>query len=366
VKIALVAIGGTPATARPGLVQRAGLAAGMAANRITAVSYQAARAGASIHGQRSERIFEIKLWTPGPSRLGALLSGQLAGVHLRFIEKPDFALVLNPWNAPGIARMPKPASGTAVVVDALVRPSLRSDFWVGMLGRLLATRAKRQPSSYVLLTHSTAAAEAFEKRFGVLPRTVAAGLNAPLTANARPKLISSDPLLADGFDLLVGSADNQAADSAALRAHARGAKDTPLIYLPSVDVRVTNDESLDDSIAKHPRLRILLAAGDPNLVSWLLLNARLVIGCDSAALVDSQVAGVSVLLTPQELLLVDSPANRELFSEATWLWTGEAALANLLTDKPWQSARGKLRLRGLQPLTDWQAVANEYLGAIES
>lgn len=356
--------------ARPALVQRVGLAAGLAANRITAVSYLAARAGASIHGQRSERIFEIKLWTPGAGRLGALLSGLLAGVHLRFVEKPDFAIVLNPWNALGIGRISNPAMGAAVVVDALVRPSLKADFWADFwarsLGRLLAKRSKRGSSDYLLLAHSTAAAEAFAKRFGVLPRIIAAGLNAPMPDAAKPNLIASDPLLAEGFDLLVGSPDNLAADSSALRAHARGAKDTPLIYLPAVDVRITDDDSLDDGIAKHSKLRIVLAAGDPALVSWLLRNARLVIGCDAAALVDSQVAGISILLTPGELLLVDSPANRELFSEASWLWTGEAALANLLTDKPWQVARGKLRVRGLQPLTAWQAVASEYLGVIES
>jgi hypothetical protein len=96
----------------------------------------------------------------------------------------------------------------------------------------------------------------------------------------------------------------------------------------------------------------------------LLATARLAIAADHDLFCTALAA--NALVMPSELLVIDSPPNRELLSEAAWLWPGEASLSNLLTDQPWQSnSRAKLRIKGLRPLTQWQRVAQELIESFE-
>lgn len=366
VKIAILALGGPSSLEKFSQQQQAGLATALAdQNRI--LLYQAAKASIRLQERVAPNIFKINLWTPSAGELGAIAAGFLAAVHLRLVEKPDHAVVLNPWNAVFVG--PRSAkSGTAVAVDNLVRPQHKAtnlgNLRIRLLGAILARRAKAHPGRFMLTAHSEFAAAAFEKHFGPRPIKVAAGISPNQIEGTKPASLLGDPLLRLGFDVLVGSIDQPKNDAMAIRAHARGTRDVSLVYLPALDIKQIDSDELDEAIAKHGQIRAALNAGEGSLHAWLLASARLVIAADHDLLGTS--LGSNALLAPAELLLVDSPPNRELLSEAAWLWPGEVSLSNLLTDQPWQSnSRAKLRIKGLRPLTHWHRVAKELIEIFE-
>lgn len=359
-KIAILALGGDGATDAFARSQQQGLA-GALAGQHSVLLYRAATAGAPLQQKLATGVNRIGLWAPGGSRVSAVISGWLAAIHLRLVEKPDFAVVLNPWNAIFIG-VKSAQRGVAVTVDNLIRSQQKSSFAVTVLGRLLAMRAKS--SRFKLICHSDFCAAAFQKRFGSQPSVLAPGITPLRASGETPAAVKNDPLLSGGFDLLVGSTDHPQSDAQALRAHSRGARDLPLVYLPALDVRSVDSEELDDAIGKHGRIRLLVNSVTSPLTPWMMQSARVVIAADQDLL--GARLGASALFARKELLVLDSPANRELLSEAAWIWTGEASLANLLTDQPWRrGSRAKLRLQGLQPLTDWRLVARELMESFE-
>ena len=375
VKIAILALGGEPALASFATGQQAGLARTLApANHV--VLYRPATKTSQVQQRLAPSLYKVNLWTPGSrnprvgapgARLGAIVAGLLVAVHLRLVEKPQLVIVLNPWNAMFIgvgATAGDGARKVSVAVDNLVRPLQKSSILVSFLGRALAGRVRRGKGRFLLTCHSTASAEAFKKRFGVMPIEVAAGINQPKRVTNRPTALPNDAVFNAPFDVLVGSGDAPLADAQALRGHSRGAIGVPLIYLPAFDARRVQSDELDDAMAKHGRLRIFTNSLDSELGGWLLQNARLVLVSDYDLL--GSRLGASALTVKGELLPLDSPPNRELLSEASWLWGGEASLSSLLTDQPWKSkSRAKLRVQGLQPLTDWRLVAQEFTGSFE-
>lgn len=375
VKIAIVALGGEPALASFATGQQAGLARTLAPDNHV-VLYRPATKTSQVQQRLAPSLYKVNMWTPSArstrvaalsARLGAIVAGALAAVHLRLVEKPQLVAVLNPWNAMFIGVGSATRDGArkvSVAVDNLVRPQQKSSILVGFLGLALTGRARRGKGRFLLTCHSTAAAEAFKKRFGVMPIEVAAGINPPKRTTTRPATLPNDPVFAAPFDVLVGSGDTPLADAQGLRGHSRGAIGVPLIYLPAFDVRRVQCDELDDAMAKHGRLRIFTNSLDSELGGWLLQNARLVVVSDYDLL--GSRLGASALTVTGELLPLDSPPNRELLGEASWLWAGEASLSSLLTDLPWKSkSRAKLRVQGLQPLADWRLVAQEFTGSFE-
>ena len=360
VKIAILALGGDGATDAFARSQQQGLA-GALAEQHSVLLYRAASAATPVQQRLATRVTRISLWSPGGQRVSAVVSGLLAAVHLRLVENPDVAVVLNPWNAVFIGAN-SAQRGVAVAVDNLIRPQQKSSTSANLLGRLLALRAKSP--RFQLICHSDSCANGYEKRFGTRPTVLAPGVTPLRPAGEKPAALTNDPLLSGGFDLLVGSTDQPQSDAQALRAHSRGARELPLVYLPALDVRRVDSEELDDAIGKHGRIRVVVNSVTSPLTPWMMQAARVVIAADHDLL--GARLGSAALFARTELLVLDSPANRELLSEAAWMWAGEASLANLLTDQPWRrNSRAKLRLQGLQPLTDWRLVARELMESFE-
>lgn len=360
VKIAILALGRDGAQDAFARSQQQGLAP-VLAERHEVLLYRAAGGNNPLSQRLAPSIFRINLWAPGGERLSGLIAGFLAAIHLRLVEKPDYAVVLNPWNAAFFGS--KAANlGTSVVVDNLIRHRPGRFTPSGILGSLLANNAKSP--RFHLTCHSDASAIAFEKRFGVRPKVVAPGIASLQAATKKPPALANDALLKAGFDLLIGSTDRPEGDAQAIRGHSRGARNLPLVYLPALDVRRVDSEELDDAIGKHGRIRVVTNSIASQLTPSLMRSARVVIVADQDLLGTRM--GATALTSPAELLVLDSPANRELLSESSWIWAGEASLANLLTDLPWRrKSRAKLRVQGLQPLTDWRLVAQELLESFE-
>lgn len=359
-KIAILALGRDSALDAYARSQQQGLATALAA-QYSIVLYRAAVATGKVQQRLANRVFRINLWAPGGETLSAVVAGWLAAVHLRLIERPKFAVVLNPWNAIFIGAN-SARSGVAVSVDNLIGPQQKGFTLAALLGRLLALRSRAK--RFNLICHSDAGAVAFEKRFGVKPKVVAPGISPLKKSEKKPSAIGNDPLLSGGFDLFVGSTDQPQSDAQALRAHSRGAREFALVYLPAFDVRQVESDELDDAIGKHGRIRVVVNSASNPLTPWLMKSARVVIAADRDLL--GARIGAAALISNAELLVLDSPANRELLDEVAWLWPGEASLANLLTDMPWRrNSRAKLRAQGLKPLTDWRLVAKELMESFE-
>jgi len=316
------------------------------------------RRSALIEEERYLGMRLIHLPSVRSKSLETLSHTSLSVAHAILRSRPDTAFVFNAANAPLLPFLRAFSIPTAVHVDGL---EWKRDKW-GPLGRKYyrAAESTAVQLANALIADARGISDYYRAEFGVSTELITYG--APIQWQPRRDRIGELGLEPGSYHLVVARFEPENhVDVIVDGYHASGAT-LPLTVVGSAPYSARYVDRIAEVAAKDPRIRLLGAVWDQELLDQLYANALTYlhghsVGGTNPSLLRAMGAGTSVLA-------YDVVFNREVIADAGPYFTRPAEVARLVEqaegDKRWHRARGaRLRDRAASEY-DWEIITDAY------
>jgi glycosyltransferase involved in cell wall biosynthesis len=287
----------------------------------------------------------------------------LSVAHLVTHRKPDVALVFNAANAPFVPLIRAKGVPSAVHVDGLEWKRAK---WSGS-GRRYYRWAEevsvRQADA--LIADAQGIADYYRSEFDVPTELIAYG--APINRNPATHRLPELGLSPDGFHLVVARFEPENHVDLIVEGYLASSARLPLIVVGSAPYSARYTERITDSAAADPRIRLLGAVYDNELLDQLYGNAASYfhghsVGGTNPSLLRAMGAGAPVAAW-------DVSFNRDVAGSDAWYFGNtegvSAALMSIEADLSVRQIRGAAMVDRAEARYDWDKVADDYVKLAE-
>jgi glycosyltransferase involved in cell wall biosynthesis len=287
----------------------------------------------------------------------------LSVAHLATHRKPDVALVFNAANAPFVPLIRAKGVPSAVHVDGLEWKRAK---WSGS-GRRYYRWAEevsvRQADA--LIADAQGIADYYRAEFDVPTELIAYG--APINRNPSRYRLPELGLTPDGYHLVVARFEPENHVDLIVEGYLASGAQLPLIVVGSAPYAARYTEKITGSAAADPRIRLLGAVYDNELLDQLYGNAASYfhghsVGGTNPSLLRAMGAGAPVAAW-------DVSFNRDVAGSDAWYFGNpeevSAAFVSIEADPSVRRIRGAAMVDRAEARYDWDKVAEDYLKLAE-